>query len=255
MHRLSATIITFNEEQNIRRCIESLIKVADEIVVVDSYSTDSTAAICSELGVRFISNPFKGYIEQKNYALAQTTHEWVISLDADEALSPELAKQIIKLMPNPTCDQYSMNRLTQYCGQWIRHCGWYPDPKIRLFNKRVSKWDGVNPHDTIVSVGKIKKAHISGDILHYSYNSVRAHITQAENFASITADAMFNRGIKTNQRNVITKPFIRFLRDYFFRMGLLDGYNGFLICFISAYASFMKHALLWEKQRSSGSSH
>ena len=150
MLKISAVIITFNEEKNISRCLDSLSKVAEDIIVVDSFSTDRTKDICLEKKVRFVENAFVGHIEQKNFALTQAVHPFVISLDADEALSPELEKSILEVKKNHKYEAYTMNRLTNYCGQWIKHGGWYPDSKIRLWFVNKGQWGGVNPHDTVV---------------------------------------------------------------------------------------------------------
>ncbi|MTI29248.1 glycosyltransferase family 2 protein, partial [Cytophagales bacterium RKSG123] len=150
MKKISAVIITYNEEKNIQRCLESLKGVVDEIVVVDSLSTDNTKKICEKFDVHFIENPFEGHIEQKNYAMGCARNDYVLSLDADEALSPKLKESILKVKENWTADFYSFNRLNNYCGQWIRHSGWYPDKKIRLWDRRKGKWGGKNPHDNVV---------------------------------------------------------------------------------------------------------
>ncbi|MFN9801337.1 MAG: glycosyltransferase family 2 protein, partial [Bacteroidota bacterium] len=149
MPTISAAIITYNEEKNIRRCLESLQGVADEIVVVDSGSTDSTAALCSAYGVRILVHPFEGHIQQKNYALNQCTGDWILSLDADEALSPELRASVLRVKNHLTSPAYQVNRLTNYCGHWVRYCGWYPDRKVRLVQRGKARWTGVNPHDRL----------------------------------------------------------------------------------------------------------
>src|SRR6516225_8076489 len=147
MTSVSIVIITFNEEKNIRRCLESVKEIADEIVVVDSLSTDHTKSICKEFGVRFIEQKFLGYIEQKNFALDQAKYDYVLSLDADEAISKELVKSIQEVKQNPESDGYRMNRLTNFCGKWIKHGSWYPDTKLRVFNRKKARWGGINPHD------------------------------------------------------------------------------------------------------------
>ena len=178
MTPISAIIITFNEEKNISRCIESLQGVADEIVVVDSLSTDSTQQICAQHGVRFISHAFEGYVKQKNWARLQASHQWVLSLDADEALSIELRNSIIEIKQNPTADGYTMNRLNNYCGTWIHHCGWYPDRKLRLWNNAKGEWMGENPHDRFEMPNTSIINHLKGDLLHYTYHTILQHLNQ-----------------------------------------------------------------------------
>jgi glycosyltransferase involved in cell wall biosynthesis len=145
--RISCVIITLNEERNLARCIGSLQGVADDVVVVDSFSSDGTERIAKEHGARFVQHKFEGHIEQKNWAITQAQHSWVLSLDADEALSEELRNSITAAKQRDDADGYTMNRLTNYCGRWIRHGGWYPDRKLRLWDRRKGRWTGVNPHD------------------------------------------------------------------------------------------------------------
>jgi glycosyltransferase involved in cell wall biosynthesis len=257
LNKISAVIITFNEEKNIERCLLSLIGVADEIIVVDSFSTDKTEEICSKYAVRFIKNPFEGHIQQKNYAMNQASYSYVLSLDADEALDEKLKKSILSIKSTlEYYSAYSFNRLTNYCGQWIKHCGWYPDKKIRLWDKSKGSWGGINPHDSVVmQVEKKLIHHLQGDLLHYSYYSVEEHRLQSIKFAQISAKADFERGKKTNRIIVLSKPIIKFLSDYVFRLGFMDGYYGFIICKISAHAKYLKYQFLRDflknKKRSS----
>jgi glycosyltransferase involved in cell wall biosynthesis len=145
--KITGVIITFNEERNIERCLVSLKKVCDEIIVLDSFSTDQTEAICHSHHVKFVQHAFDGHIQQKNRALQLAETEWVLSLDADEALTEELSQSILKVKQHPTGEAYAFNRLTNYCGHWVKHCGWYPDTKTRLVKKERAHWTGVNPHD------------------------------------------------------------------------------------------------------------
>jgi glycosyltransferase involved in cell wall biosynthesis len=245
--KISAVIITFNEEKNIERCLLSLQDVADEIFVVDSFSTDKTEEICTKYHVRFIKNSFEGHIQQKNFAMEQSTYKYVLSLDADEALDEELKKSILSAKSNlDNYSAYSFNRLTNYCGQWIKHCGWYPDKKIRLWDKTKGKWGGLNPHDSVImNVEKNQIHHLKGDLLHYSYYTIDEHRVQSIKFARISAQADFERGKKTNLLLVYIKPIIKFLGDYFFRLGFLDGKNGYVICKISAHAKYLKYKNLF----------
>ena len=241
MQKLSVAIITLNEERDIGRCLESVRNLADEIVVVDSFSIDKTEAICLEYGARFIQHRFEGYIEQKNYALSQASFSYVLSLDADEVLSDELKASVLQAKSNFVADGYSMNRLTNYIGTWIHHCGWYPDTKLRLFNRDKGKWGGTNPHDEFLFNEKISIQHLKGDILHYSYHSLEDHYKQIEHFTNIASRAYFEKGKKAPLLKLIFSPVVRFIRDYFFLLGFLDGKAGFKICYLSAGATYKKY--------------
>jgi glycosyltransferase involved in cell wall biosynthesis len=238
MRFLSAVIITFNEEKNIGRCIESVSGVADEILVVDSLSSDRTGEICKSLGAAFIEHPWEGYSGQKNFANSIATHDLVLSIDADEALSDELKASILKIKENIDCDGYEMNRLTNYCGAWIRHGSWYPDRKLRLFDRRKAKWSG-EIHEILELHGR--KGFLKGDLLHYSYYSVSDHIRQANHFTDLTAREAHSHGKKAGILKLLLSPCIKFIRDYIFLGGFLDGYHGFLVCRISSWATFMKY--------------
>ena len=245
MKKLSVSIITFNEEKNIRRCLESVSTLADEIVVVDSFSTDKTEAICREFDVKFSTHIFEGHIEQKNIALAYCSNPVVLAVDADEALSEKLLESIKiekeKGFPHPV---YSMNRLTNYCGKWIRHCGWYPDRKLRLFHKSAGKWGGENPHDQLILKEKVSAFQLTGDLLHYSYYTQEEHFKQVEYFTTIGAATYHKKGKKAGCLKMYGSPVAKFLRDYIFKLGFLDGKSGFQVCYISAGATFTKYKKL-----------
>src|ERR1051326_6696940 len=199
MIQLSVVIITFNEEKNIGRCLDSVKDVADDIVVVDSFSSDKTKEICKAKDARFIQHKFEGHIEQKNFAVTQAKFPHILSLDADEALSDELKKNILEAKKNWKYDGYYMNRLTNYCGQWIHHCGWYPDKKLRLFDSRKGKWGGMNPHDKYeMKSGDHATGFLKGDILHYSYYSVEEHYKQVEKFSAIAARSLYEKNIQVS---------------------------------------------------------
>lgn len=249
MTPISAVIITFNEEKNIGRCIDSLEGVVDDIVVLDSHSTDRTREICEAKGVRFATHPFAGYIEQKNLALLESKYPHVLSIDADEALDENLKKSILKARENWNADGYTMNRLTNFCGKWIRHTGWYPDRKLRLFDKRKGKWAGRNPHDRYEIAGKHRIEHLEGDILHYSFYSIAQHIDTVNKFSSIKAQVMFEKGRSVHFWNYFINPGFKFFRDFFLKMGFLDGFYGYLIARNSAHGVFLKYAKLRELYR------
>jgi glycosyltransferase involved in cell wall biosynthesis len=242
---LSSLIITYNEERNIERCLLSVKEISDEIIVVDSGSADHTVAIAERLGAKVIHQPFLGYIEQKNFAISQANGDWVLSLDADEALDNTLRQSIAEAMRTPAAEAYSMNRLTNYCGHWVRHCGWYPDTKIRLFKKDAGKWTGVNPHDRYEVFGGKSTLHLKGDILHYSYNTISDHLRQIDHFSSIGAKALYDKGVKSSIAKLIYKPVARFLRAYVVWSGYRDGLTGFIIAVNSAHAVFLKYLRLY----------
>ncbi len=245
MIQLSVVIITFNEEKNIGRCLDSVKDIADDVVVVDSFSTDSTEAICSSKGVRFVQHKFEGHIEQKNWAISQVKFPHILSLDADESLSDELKKNILDTKKNWIKGGYYMNRLNNYCGQWIRHCGWYPDRKLRLFDSRQGKWGGENPHDRYeMNEGDKNTGFLKGDIFHYSYYSVDEHYRQAEKFATIAAKGMQAKGMNTSLMMIYAKTLFKFFRNYILKFGFLDGRYGYVISRISAWETYLKYSKL-----------
>lgn len=249
MTKISAVIITFNEERNIERCLRSLHGVADEIVVVDSFSTDNTEEICRQYKVKFIQNKWPGYTEQKNFANSQASHDHILSLDADEALSEELRNNILSNKGNDLGPGYEINRLTNYCGHWIKHGSWYPDRQLRLFNRTKGKWEGERIHERFVMADGKKPERLKGDLLHYSYYTIGEHVDQANHFTTITAEVAFSNGKKASFLKVFVNPAFKFIRDFFLRLGFMDGYHGFLVARISAYATFLKYSKLRQLNR------
>lgn len=246
MIKLSVVIITLNEERNIARCLESVQSVADEILVVDSLSTDKTREICENFKVRFVEQKFLGYVEQKNFALKLASHEYVLSLDADEALDDKLKQEILKLKNGFKFNGYSFNRLTMYNGFWVRHCGWYPDTKLRLVKKDLALWVGNNPHDALTVQGESGK--IDGDLLHYSYESISAHVLQTNKFSSIEAQSLYSKGKRANIWKLVSRPALQFFKDYILKKGFLDGRYGFIICFINSLYVLLKYAKMMDIQ-------
>ncbi len=244
MTPISVVIITFNEEKNLERCLESVQKVADDIVVVDSFSTDRTKDIALSFGARFVEHQFDGHIEQKNWAITQAKYPHILSLDADEALDKQLEHSILEVKKNWTADGYTMNRLTNWCGSWIKHSGWYPDKKLRLWDSRKGSWGGVNPHDEYQMKAGVQLKHLQGDILHYSYYTIKQHLAQVDYFTDILAQQYLEKGRKASWFKLIVNPFVKFIGSYFFQRGFLDGFAGFSICMISAHATYLKYAKL-----------
>jgi glycosyltransferase involved in cell wall biosynthesis len=243
MAKISAVIITLNEEINIGRCIDSVNDIADDIVVVDSGSTDRTEAICKEKGVRYFIHEWEGYLEQKNYANDLAEFPLILSIDADEALSEQLQESILKVKENCQADGFEMNRMTNYCGKWIRHCGWYPDRKLRLFHRDKFEWGGEKIHENVIMKGSNPVIErIEGDLHHYSYYNISEHIAQANHFTNLTAELAIDKGKSAGLIKIIFSPFVKFVRDYFLKLGFLDGYYGYIVCRISAQATFMKYS-------------
>lgn len=249
---ISIVIIAFNEEKNLGRCLDSVQEVADDIVVVDSFSTDHTEEIALAKGARFIQHAFEGHIQQKNWAITQAKFPHILSLDADESLDQQLINSIKAIKNNFSYDGYSMNRLTNYCGKWIRHCGWYPDKKLRLWDSRKGCWTGVNPHDRYELVDGSTIGHLNGDILHYSYYSIEDHYKQTDYFTTIGAKALFEAGKKPSLVKRYLSPVFKFFRDYIIKLGFLDGYYGWMVCKISAKATWQKYdklGRLWKGEK------
>lgn len=248
-NKISGVVITFNEERNIADCIVSMQGVVDEIVVVDSFSTDSTPEICKKLGVKFVQNPFAGHIQQKNLAMRQASFDYVLSLDADERLSPALREAILQEKINLTSDAYRFNRYNNFYGKWLKHGQWYPDDKIRLWNRKKAQWGGMNPHDRVILTNDLTVKWVKKDILHYSYPDIQDHFNQMVSFAKLAAESGFRNGKKSNLFLIIFSPLFKFLKRYFFRFGFLDGYYGFIACLNASLLNYFKYVNLLELQK------
>lgn len=245
MPKLSVVIITFNEERNIARCLESVRDVADEIVVVDSHSTDNTREIAESYGAKVVGHPFEGHIRQKNFAISQASYPHQLSLDADEALSEQLAREIKAAKENWQYDGYMMNRMANYCGKWIKHSGWYPDLKLRLYDSGMGKWAGLDPHDKFVMSPKSRIGRVRGDMLHYTYYSIDEHIARSNKYSTIAAKELVGKGKPVFFISIFLNPIAKFIRNYILRLGFLDGFYGFLICRIAANETFLKYIKAW----------
>ncbi len=248
MSKISAVIITLNEERNIERCIQSLLSVVDEIIIVDSGSTDLTKAIAEKYNVKFITQHWLGYGATKNFGQDQAQHEYILSIDADEALSEELINSIQQVKPNLN-NAYSFNRLTNYCGKWIKHSGWYPDIKVRLFPKSIVKWNDSEVHEQL-ELNDLKVTHLKGDLYHYSYYSIIQHVEKSVHYGKLAGKHLFERGKKPNAFKIIFSPVFRFIKDYFLRLGFLDGAYGFFIAITAAYSIFIKYFYHYQLYRS-----
>ena len=242
MIKLSTVIIAFNEELNIGRCIDSVQSVSDEILVIDSYSTDKTVNLSTSKGAKVLQHHFEGYIEQKNYGLQAAEFDHVLSLDADEALSSGAQLALNQLKNSWLADAYVLNRRTQYCGKWINHCGWYPDRKTRLIDRRKGEWAGKNPHDKLILKDGGSTQLIKEDILHYSYPNLGVHMNKLNQYSTIAAQELGQKSFTHLWLKLIFDPPFHFFRNYVFKKGFLDGGHGLVICVLSGYMRFSKYA-------------
>jgi len=242
---ISVPIITLNEEANLKRCLESLSDIAGEIVVVDSGSSDGTRAIAEQYGAVFRFNPWPGHVEQKNHALGFCTLPWILSLDADEALSDDLRDSLTALFSgeSPRADAYWVNRRTFYLNDWIRHA-WYPEWRLRLIRRELGKWVGTNPHDHLQAPPVTGK--LQGDLLHYSYTDLEDHLLRTIRYARIGAAEQIRKGEEFRWYRLVFSPWLRFLKSLFIRQAWRDGWRGWIIAFSSMVACFAKYAFIYE---------
>ena len=238
--KISATIITLNEEDNIARAIESL-RCCDEVVVVDSGSQDRTMAIARKLGARVVESPWRGYAGQKNFAAEKASHDWILSIDGDEALSEALEGEIWQIKKaGPQFDAYTMPRMAQYLGRWILHSGWYPDRKVRLYDRRRAQWAGDFVHESVKAAGSV--GHFDSCLLHFTCNSISEHLRRMERYTTLAAEELVASGHKVTLGDLLLDPPWTFLRTYLFQRGFLDGVEGLTIAYMAAFYNFVKYA-------------
>ena len=248
--KISAVIITFNEEKNIGAAIES-VAWADEILVVDSESTDATREIAAKAGAKVLVRSWPGFSAQKQFAVDQALNDWIFSLDADELVSPELQVEILEIKTaSETADGYRIPRLSFYMDRAIRHGGWYPDWQLRLFDRRKGKWKDVPVHESVEMNAGSEIAKLNGDIVHYSVENAAHHNRMiGERYAPLAARQMFEKGRRTSPIAIVFTGWVAFVQTYFIKLGFLDGFPGFCIAYFAAHHSFMKHLMLWELQK------
>jgi glycosyltransferase involved in cell wall biosynthesis len=238
--KITATIITLNEERHIARAIESL-RCCDEIVVIDSGSADRTTELAENLGARVIESPWRGYAGQKNWAAERATYDWILSLDADEALSEGLEGELWNLKKNgPKYDAYTMPRLAQYLGRWILHCGWYPDRKVRLYNRHKARWVGDFVHESVQVRGRL--GHLESNLLHFTCDSLSEHLKTMDRYTTLAAEELVSRKTRVGWRHMILDPAWTFTKTYFVHRGFLDGLEGLTIAYMAALYTFLKYA-------------
>lgn len=246
---LSVAIVAMNEEANIGRTLES-VRWADEIVLVDSGSRDRTCDIAREFGARVIVEPWRGYVAQKNYSLELCTQEWVLSVDADEAVSPELQREIREILAGKAAFQgYSMPRRNLFVGRWLSHGGFYPDRKLRLFRRGQGYSTGFDPHDHFELKDGLPEGRLQSDLMHYTYPTLTLYIEHMNRYSSLGAQHAQRKGQRGSLFNIVARPLATFVYNYFFRLGFLDGREGLLLHLYHAVYVSWKYAKLWELQR------
>lgn len=251
--KISAFIICKNEERNIRRCLDS-VKWCDELIVIDSGSTDETLSICREYTDKIHVRNWPGYVEQKRYGLSVCTEEWVLNIDADEEVSAELRDNIIEAISDRRewardINGYQLNRVVFYLGRWWRKGGWHPEYRLRLVRRSAASWGGVDPHERAEVQGRTSK--MRGELRHYTYTDIAAHIHSLNSLSSVAARSMFEQGQKASALKVMFNPVLRFLKFYVLRRGFLEGYAGVVVAHLEAYYVFLKYVKLWELHRKS----
>jgi glycosyltransferase involved in cell wall biosynthesis len=238
--KISAAIITLNEQGNIARAIESL-RCCDEVIVVDSGSQDRTMEIASKLGARIVETNWMGYAAQKNFAAEQASHDWILSIDADEALSEALEAELWQLKKTgPRYDAYTFPRMAQYLGRWILHSGWYPDRKVRLYDRRKARWVGRYVHESVQVDGTV--GHLDCNLLHYTIDSLSQHLRTMDRYTTLAAEEIVAQGRKIGWEDLILDPPWTFFRTYVIQAGFLDGWEGLIIAYMAAFYNFVKYA-------------
>ncbi len=246
MYKFSVAIITKNEEKNIGRCLES-VKWADEIVIVDSGSTDKTLKICRKYNCKIIESEWLGFGKTKKFAVDSATNNWILSIDADEEVTPDLKKKILEILDNPKFNGYKIKRKSFYINKWINHCGWNKEYKLRLFNKQFGNFNEQMVHESVKLNGKIAK--INKILKHYTYPNISSHLQKIDRYSKLFATELFKNGKKTSIFMAILKGKIKFLQMYFLQLGFLDGKEGFILSLNSAYGVYLKYLKLWEMNK------
>ncbi len=240
MLKISATLVTLNEEANLPRALESL-RCCDEVLVVDSGSTDRTVEIACKLGARVIETEWRGYAAQKNFAAEQAENDWILSLDADEALSEALEGEIWEIKRDgPQFDGYTIPRLAQYLGRWILHSGWYPDRKVRLYDRRKARWVGKYVHESVKVEGRV--GHLKSNLLHHTCSSLSQHLKTMDRYTTLAAEEMVAQGRRAPLWRILLDPPWAFCKTYFLQRGFLDGFEGLVIAYMAAVYVFVKYA-------------
>ena len=245
MGKLSVVIITYNEEENIKDCLES-VKWSNEIVVVDSFSSDKTVEIAREFTPKVFQNKWTNFSEQKNLALAKASNDWVLNIDADETVTPGLKEEILAIVNSKfsTFEGYYIPRKNHYMGMWIRHCGWYPDYKLRLFRRGKGRFNERIVHESVIVEGR--KGHLKSCLNHYSYKDLSDHLSKIDKFTSLAAEETFTSGKRAGVFDLLFRPLVKFIKMYLLKRGYLDGIYGLIVSVMGSFYVFTKYLKLWE---------
>jgi len=248
---ISACIVALDEEKTIGECIESLKPFADEIVVVvDSRSSDRTVQVCEEHGARVVHRDWMGFVGQKDFSVDTAENDWVFCIDADERVSPELAQRIQTMKRKGfMADAYEVNRRNFYLGRWMRYGGWYPDRKVRLFDRRKARWGGADLHERVLLDREARSERLGLDLIHFPYRDITHHVQVINNYASIAAREKEDRGARFVTFHLVVNPVAKFFKAYVLRGGFLAGMRGMIHAVMASYSVFLKYAKLWESQR------
>ena len=246
---ISAVVITYNEEKRLADALKSVEGIASEVIVVDSFSSDDTVKIAKNYTDKVFKRKWTNFSDQKNFANSKASCPWILSLDADERLSLELRREILLLKEGePACSGFSMPRQVYYLGKWIRHSGWYPDRKVRLFRKDKARWEGEYVHEKLVVEGETEK--LGGSILHFTYRNISEHLDRINSFSQLGAQKLYSEKKKCRWHHFVFLPFFRFTKSFFLKAGFLDGFPGFFISVLNGYSIFIRYAKLreiWKK--------
>lgn len=248
---ISAVIITYNEQDRLEPTLKSVADIVSEIIVVDSYSTDDTIKIAKKYTKNVFQRKWKNYSDQKNFANGKASFPWILSLDADERLSPELHKELLHLKDrgrDPEATGFSMPRQVFYLGRWIKHTVWYPDRKLRLFRKDKAYWEGEFVHERLVIDGEVRK--LKGALLHFTYSNIHEHLDQINAFSDLAAQKLYAKQKKCGWARLVSLPIFGFIKSYYFKAGILDGFAGFVVSVLHGYSIFLRYAKLrefWKK--------
>ncbi|MFC2160239.1 glycosyltransferase family 2 protein [Acidobacteriota bacterium] len=246
---ISVVIITYNEQDRLEPTLRSVADIAAEIIVVDSYSTDDTVKIAKKYTKNVFQRKWKNYSDQKNFANGKASFPWILSLDADERISAELYKELIELKARePESAGFSMPRQVFYLGRWIKHTVWYPDRKLRLFKKNKAFWEGEFVHEKLVLDGEAVK--LNGPLLHFTYSSIHDHLDQINVFSDLAAQKLYVKQKKCGCIKLVLHPIFGFIKSYYIKAGILDGFAGFIVSVLHGYSIFLRYAKLreiWKK--------